>query len=328
MVMHVLRTVGMEFDYLVGSRISGFERMVKLSDAPVIVLEGDEYLTSALDMKPKFLWYQPHLAQITGIAWDHINVFPVYADYVKQFRLFAESMPAGGTLAWYQGDEELQSICKEIKHLQCIPYAAPDYEQMDNGTLVKTSAGEFIMSFFGRHNLENMEGAKILCMKLGISESDFYRAMERFTGTAQRLEKIQEDENRVVYRDFAHSPSKVTATVKAVRERYPDRIFIAVLELHTFSSLQEDFIPHYKGSMDPADIGIVFTDAHVFQLKGRPMPETSFIRQSIGNVTVVTEAQKLRTELAYLPKGKQVVLFMSSGSFGKLPLLECLDQGL
>lgn len=324
MLMHVLADNGMDFDYLVGSQLEGFDRMVKLSDAPVIVIEGDEYLTSALDPVPKFHRYHPHLAMITGIAWDHINVFPTYENYIDQFRIFIKTMEPDGSLFWFSGDEDLCRLASEfIGNLE--PYQCPEFESKPDGAEVITETGRYQLKIFGRHNLENAAGVCRLANKLGISTDQFWNSMQSFGGTARRLEKIEDSENLVVFRDFAHAPSKVKATVEAVREQYPDADLLALFELHTYSSLRADFMPRYHGTLAPADSAMVLYDPHVFELKKMPVPEKSTVESAIGDCTAFDNPTELlnawRLKLAQ-SKGRKVLLIMSSGNLGGIPLKE------
>ena len=234
MILYVLNRLGIEADYMVGAQIEGFERMVRLSDtAKYAVFEGDEYLTSPLDLRSKFLWYHPNTAILTGIAWDHINVFPTFDKYVDTFRKFVDTFEPDGTFIYYSGDENLQKIAAGARgDIQCkVP-----------------------MQVFGQHNMENLQAACMACETIGVKSEDFYREISTFTGAANRLEKIAETQSSVAYKDFAHSPSKLRATVKAVRERYPDKCLVAAMELHTFSSLMADFLPQYNGCMAEADV--------------------------------------------------------------------------
>lgn len=318
MIMHVLKTLGKDFDYLVGSQLEGFETMVKFSDAPIMVIEGDEYLTSTLDPVPKFLKYHPHIALITGIAWDHINVFPTFENYVSQFEAFVSSIEPDGCLIYFKGDEELKRIADGIK-VSKLPYGTPHYH-IRNGNVVVSGEEKYTLEIFGEHNLQNAEGAKLVCQQIGISEKDFYNALGSFTGTAKRLEKVKESDRLVIYRDFAHSPSKLKATVEAVRSRYPEREFMAVFELHTFSSLNKNFLPHYQHSMDQADESIVYFNPHVFELKKMQIIEIQDIKDNFGQaVFAICETDTLKEKILNFTSnvtGKsRVLLLMSSGNF-------------
>lgn len=309
MILYVLQRLGIEADYMVGAQIEGFERMVRLSDtAKYAVFEGDEYLTSPLDLRSKFLWYHPHIAILTGIAWDHINVFPTFPEYVETFRKFIEGVEPGGSFIWYKGDANLRAIAEGArKDISCIPYDA--YE------------GNVQMQVFGKHNMQNLQAAMLACHCIGVSPDDFYREISSFTGASNRLEKICETETSVAYKDFAHSPSKLKATINAVRERYPNKKLIACMELHTFSSLMADFLPQYKGCMAEADVAYVYFNPKVIEHKRLTPITKEEVREAFGteNVEVFTESEALQKAVSrqYSVFRHQGValLMMSSGTF-------------
>ncbi len=309
MILYVLQRLGIEADYMVGAQIEGFERMVRLSDtAKYAVFEGDEYLTSPLDLRSKFLWYHPHIAILTGIAWDHINVFPTFPEYVETFRKFIEGVELGGSFIWYKGDENLRAIAEGArKDISCIPYDAYD--------------GNVQMQVFGKHNMQNLQAAMLACHCIGVSPDDFYREISSFTGASNRLEKICETETSVAYKDFAHSPSKLKATINAVRERYPNKKLIACMELHTFSSLMADFLPQYKGCMAEADVAYVYFNPKVIEHKRLTPITKEEVREAFGteNVEVFTESEALQKAVSrqYSVFRHQGValLMMSSGTF-------------
>lgn len=309
MILYVLQRLGIEADYMVGAQIEGFERMVRLSDtAKYAVFEGDEYLTSPLDLRSKFLWYHPHIAILTGIAWDHINVFPTFPEYVATFRKFIESVEPGGSFIWYKGDENLRAIAEGArKDITCIPYDA--YE------------GNVQMQVFGKHNMQNLQAAMLACHCIGVAPDDFYREISSFTGASNRLEKICETETSVAYKDFAHSPSKLKATINAVRERYPNKKLIACMELHTFSSLMADFLPQYKNCMAEADVAYVYFNPKVIEHKRLTPITKEEVREAFGteNVEVFTESEALQKAVSrqYSVFRHQGValLMMSSGTF-------------
>ena len=309
MILYVLQRLGIEADYMVGAQIEGFERMVRLSDtAKYAVFEGDEYLTSPLDLRSKFLWYHPHIAILTGIAWDHINVFPTFPEYVETFRKFIEGVEPGGSFIWYMGDENLRAIAEGArKDITCIPYDAYD--------------GNVQMQVFGKHNMQNLQAAMLACHCIGVSPDDFYREISSFTGASNRLEKICETETSVAYKDFAHSPSKLKATINAVRERYPNKKLIACMELHTFSSLMADFLPQYKGCMAEADVAYVYFNPKVIEHKRLTPITKEEVREAFGteNVEVFTESEALQKAVSrqYSVFRHQGValLMMSSGTF-------------
>ncbi len=306
MILYVLQRLGIEADYMVGAQIEGFERMVRLSDtAKYAVFEGDEYLTSPLDLRSKFLWYHPHIAILTGIAWDHINVFPTFPQYVDTFRQFVHTI--SDTFIYYQGDENLRLLAEEISHqpsaISCVPYDA--YQ------------GEVRMQVFGRHNMQNLQAAMLACHCIGVSPDDFYREISTFTGASNRLEKICETETSVAYKDFAHSPSKLRATVNAVRERYPEKRLIACMELHTFSSLMADFLPQYKDCMAEADMAFVYFNPKVIEHKRLTPITKEEVREAFGteNVEVFTESAALQERLKGISYSNAALLMMSSGTF-------------
>ena len=314
MILYVLQRLGIEADYMVGAQIEGFERMVRLSDtAKYAVFEGDEYLTSPLDLRSKFLWYHPHVAILTGIAWDHINVFPTFPEYVDTFRKFVDSFEPNGSFIYYEGDENLRHIAEGArKDITCIPYDA--YE------------GKVEMQVFGRHNMQNLQAAMLACHCIGVAPEDFYREISTFTGASNRLEKICETESSVAYKDFAHSPSKLKATVNAVRERYPEKRLIACMELHTFSSLMADFLPQYKDCMAEADVAYVYFNPKVIEHKRLTPITAEDVRKAFGteNVEVFTESEALQTALKKTINDQKAndktvngiaLLMMSSGTF-------------
>ena len=324
MIVHVLRHAGVEFDYLVGAQLDGFDCMVRLSPtSKVAVIEGDEYLASALQPVPKFHLYRPDIALISGIAWDHINVFTTYADYVDQFRKFIQVIEPGGKLIYCAEDPEVKELAGEKGvEVQRIPYGTPPHRIKDGITELETPSGPVPLQVFGRHNLQNLEGARHVCHQLGIGDAEFHAAIATFHGAARRLELLAEVPGRVVYKDFAHSPSKLKATVDAVREQYPGRRLVACMELHTFSSLSEGFLDQYAGCMDAADSAIVFYDPHAVQLKRLPSIPPERIRKAFAREDV----QVLRDPIAVMGAvrggigGESVLLMMSSGNFGGLDL--------
>lgn len=320
MILYVLNRLGIEADYMVGAQIEGFERMVRLSDtAKYAVFEGDEYLTSPLDLRSKFLWYHPHVAILTGIAWDHINVFPTFPEYVETFRKFVKSIEPKGSFIYFKGDENLKQIADEMTSLRhddmtIIPYDA--YE------------GNVPMQVFGRHNMQNLQAAMLACHCIGVAPDDFYREISSFTGASNRLEKIAETETSVAYKDFAHSPSKLKATVNAVRERYPNKKLVACMELHTFSSLMADFLPQYKDCMAEADIAYVYFNPKVIEHKRLTPITKDEVRDAFGtkNVEVFTESAALQERLKEIDYRNVVLLMMSSGTFDGIDVKEFANQ--
>ncbi|MDR0229236.1 MAG: Mur ligase domain-containing protein [Flavobacteriaceae bacterium] len=326
MILHVLNYHNVTVDYLVGAQLEGFDRMVNLtSDNEFIVIEGDEYLSSALDRRPKFHLYQPNIALLSGIAWDHINVFPTFENYVDQFKIFIEKMVNGGIMVYNEEDPIVKQIVEEATSpIRKLPYNTPEYT-IDSGiTYLHTPEGEMPLEVFGQHNLSNLNGAKWICQNMGIDEADFYEAIASFKGAAKRLEKLYDNKATVVFKDFAHSPSKVKATTEAVRSQYPDKKIIACLELHTYSSLNSDFLVEYKGALDAATDAIVFYSADALKIKRMPeisqeQMQTAFQRE--GLITY-TNANDFHQFLNNLDLSNAVLLFMSSGDYGGLNLNE------
>ena len=316
MILYVLNRLGIEADYMVGAQIEGFERMVRLSDtAKYAVFEGDEYLTSPLDLRSKFLWYHPHVAILTGIAWDHINVFPTFPEYVETFRKFVDSFEPNGSFIYYKGDENLRAIAEGArKDITCIPYS--EY------------TGDVAMQVFGKHNMQNLQAAMLACHCIGVKPDDFYREIASFTGASNRLEKIAETADCVAYKDFAHSPSKLKATVNAVRERYPEKRLVACMELHTFSSLMADFLPQYKGCMAEADVAYVYFNPKVIEHKRLTPITAEEVREAFGtqNVEVFTESEALQAKLRSLEYKNTALLMMSSGTFDGVNIKEFAAQ--
>ncbi len=324
MVMHVLHTNGLDIDYMVGAKVKGFDTGVRLStDAPIIVIEGDEYLASPIERESKFMFYHPHIALITGVAWDHINVFPVYEGYVDQFRKFANSIESGGSISYYAGDKELQRIFSGYQgSARVIPYTASTYEIRNNKTYVKTRDGEYQMIIFGTHNMQNIEGARTVCREVGITDHQFYSAMQTFEGAANRLQELGKNSQTIIYKDFAHSPSKLQATVNAMKEQYPDRRLTAVMELHTFSSLNKDFLQEYHGGMNKADTAVVFIDHEAMRLKQMPPLDPHLIIDSFGrkDVKVFSSKEELQTFLLLQNWHENNLLLMTSGQFGGMDI--------
>jgi UDP-N-acetylmuramate: L-alanyl-gamma-D-glutamyl-meso-diaminopimelate ligase len=321
MIMHILRHQGIDFDYLVGAKVAGFELSVKLTDAPIIVLEGDEYPASPEEKRPKIFFYHPHISVLSGIAWDHINVFPTYEIYFNQFEQYLQGMGNDVKLFYNNEDPEVQrAVSTAATHVQAVPYETPDFHYEDGTPVMDTKAGPVTVSVFGRHNLQNMQAAINVCMELGVTESDCYNAIASFTGAARRLEKVKEEGSLLVYRDFAHAPSKLRATLNAVREAYAGHHLVACFELHTFSSLNEQFLSEYAHSMDAADEGIVYFSHHALQLKGLPNLERSTVKTYFrrDDITVIDNKRELEQTVTQMisGKGKPVfLLLMSSGTF-------------
>ena len=321
MVMHVLKFYLKDFDYLVGAQLEGFETMARFSDAPMTIIEGDEYLSSPIDRRPKFLHYLPDLAVITGIAWDHINVFPDFSDYKNQFLLFAQSMPASGKLFYYQNDPYLPELLS-TSNIDCevIPYEGFNFKVKNNQTILISETGEEIpLQIFGAHNLQNLQAAFYLCQELGISSKDFFAAIRSFKGAAKRLDFLCKTDSAVAYKDFAHAPSKVKATTEAMQAQYPNRKLVACVELHTFSSLNKKFLPHYKATLAAADHAFVFYSEHTLKMKKLPLIKPADIQKAFNhpNLTVIqNDFSKLGKALKLFDWQEQNLLLMTSGNFG------------
>lgn len=324
MILHVLNYHHIEVDYMVGAQLEGFDTMVKLTHHnEFIILEGDEYLSSPIDSRSKFLLYKPNIALISGIAWDHINVFPTFANYKQQFVAFVNSISPGGALIYNEEDPEVKEVIgKSENYLKKFPYHTPAYTIKNEKVYVHTEQGEIQLSVFGRHNILNMEGARLICNQLGLQDEDFYEAIISFKGASRRLEKIYETPEYVVYKDFAHAPSKVSATVKAVKENYQNKTLVTCLELHTYSSLNPEFLQQYKNSLEGADQAIVFYSREALKIKRMQPISEDFIIKSFGypHLKVFTEPESLEEYLKNLNKDNSVFLMMSSGNYGGMNL--------
>jgi UDP-N-acetylmuramate: L-alanyl-gamma-D-glutamyl-meso-diaminopimelate ligase len=324
MILHVLKERKISCDYMVGAQLEGFDVMVKLTeDAPYMIIEGDEYLTSPIDPRPKFHLYKPDIALISGIAWDHINVFPTFENYIDQFIGFIHQVTTGGTLIFCEEDEELKKIALESRDdIEILPYNTPEYRVSDGHTKVIYGLKHYPVMVFGKHNLQNLEGARLVCHQLGVSNEDFYRDISSFRGASKRLELISENENTRVYKDFAHAPSKLKATINAVKEQYPLQPVVACMELHTFSSLSSGFLSHYKGSMEKADCAIVYFSPHALAMKRLPEITAEQVKEGFGrkDLLVFTDPSALSDYLLSQPWAGKVLLMMSSGNFDGLDL--------
>ncbi len=322
MILHVLHYHEKEVDYMVGAQLEGFDTMVHLTEEnDFMVLEGDEYLSSPIDRRPKFHLYQPNIALVSGIAWDHINVFPTFDNYVDQFRIFIDSIVNGGALVYNEEDEEVKKLAEATQNpIRKFPYRIPEYRVEDGETLLQTPEGEMPIEVFGAHNLSNLAGAKWICQHMGIDEDDFYEAIASFKGASKRLEKIAENSTSVAYKDFAHSPSKVGATTKAVKEQYQDRKVIACLELHTYSSLNAEFLQEYNGALDAADEAVVFYSPHAVKIKQLEEVSTSQIEEAFSrdDLIIYTNPEEFQQYLKQKEFSNTALVLMSSGNYGGL----------
>ncbi len=325
MILHVMKHSGMDTDYLLGASVPGVDGNVRLSHtAPMIIIEGDEYLTSPIDPRPKFHLYKPHVAVISGIAWDHINVFKTFDDYVKQFEIFADLIETQGKLIYCDDDTEVIKVAQNSRQdIERIPYYLPAHRIENGKTYLQTDFGEVKLEVFGNHNLFNIEAARLVCETAGIDAKTFYSHIATWEGAYNRLTKIHEKDGLTVFRDFAHAPSKVEATIAAVRQQFAEYHFIACLELHTFSSLSKEFLPHYKGSMNRCDVPLLYFNPHAVEMKKLEMPRTDDIIAGFGNteLKVFTDAQLLKKEIHKHIQSNTVILYMSSGNFDGMELL-------
>ena len=322
MILHVLKYHHKEVDFMVGAQLEGFETMVHLTEHnDFIVLEGDEYLSSPIDPRPKFHLYKPNIALLSGIAWDHINVFPTYQEYVEQFRIFIDSIVKGGILVYNEEDKELAKIVEETTNtIRKHPYKTPEYKIEEGITLLETPEGDMPIEVFGKHNLNNLAGAKWICQHMGIDEDDFYEAIASFRGASKRLEKIVETGTSLVFKDFAHSPSKVLATTVAVKEQYPEKRLIACLELHTYSSLNGKFLEQYKNALNQADVPVVFYSPEAVEMKqlqaiSKDQIYAAFQREDL---IIFTNPESFKNYLKEQDLDNSVLLLMSSGNYGGL----------
>ena len=319
MILHVFKYHNLKFDYLVGAQIEGFDTMVGLSDeAEYMIIEGDEYLSSPIDRRPKFHLYKPHIALISGIAWDHINVFPTFENYVEQFKIFTDTIIDKGNLIYYENDIEIQKIAKNCSSkINKLPYQAFN-SRVENGiTYILLEDKEIKLKIFGKHNLENLNGARLVCNKANITDEMFYEAISSFGGAAKRLQLLNSNKNTNVYLDFAHSPSKLKATISAVKEQFTNRKLIACMELHTFSSLKKEFLPQYNGSMSPADKAFVYFSPDTVKHKRLKKISVEQVKQAFhsDNVKVYTDTKELQKDLLAINFKDKNLLLMSSGNF-------------
>ena len=324
MVLHVLNQNGREVDFMVGAQLEGFETMVHLTDEnDFILLEGDEYLSSPIDRRPKFHLYKPNIALLSGISWDHINVFPTKEIYLKQFELFLETMVSGGVLVYNKLDSQVNQISIDCKRpIRKLEYTMPDY-YIDNGiSFLRTDEGDLPLKIFGDHNLSNLSGAKLICQLMGVQEEEFNNSISSFKGADKRLESILVMKDRNVFKDFAHSPSKVIATVKALKNQYQNRKLIALLELHTFSSLNKEFIVEYKDSLKSADIAVLFYDPKAIKNKGLSAIDDKMIKKAFNDnkLIIFSNSGQLSDFLLSQSYVNANLLIMSSGNYASLDL--------
>lgn len=335
MILHVLDFHKIDCDYLVGAQLEGFDTMVKLTkEAKIAVIEGDEYLSSPIDRRPKFHLYKPNIALMSGIAWDHINVFPTFENYVEQFKIFIDLIEQGGSLVYCELDEEVKKVCETAPaDIKKLPYGIPEHKIENGITFLQIEKNEksvtnVPLQIFGEHNLMNVTGARLVCNQLDISDEQFYDAIRYFKGAAKRLELIKKNEVTAIYKDFAHSPSKLKATTQAVKKQFPKRKLIACMELHTFSSLNDAFLNEYKGSMELADEAIVYFNPHTIEHKKlKPITEEQ-VKQAFGghNIKTYTNSQLLLNDLLQMNFENKNLLMMSSGNFDGMDLKSLGDN--
>lgn len=322
MILHVMHYHQIEVDYMVGAQLEGFDTMVHLTEEnDFIVLEGDEYLSSPIDRRPKFHLYQPNIALLSGIAWDHINVFPTFENYVEQFEIFVNQITKGGILVYNEEDETVKKVAETTTNtIRRLPYTTPKYTVKEGTTFLDTPEGPMPIEVFGAHNLNNLAGAKWICQNMGVDEADFYQAIASFKGASKRLEKIVEGKGKVAYKDFAHSPSKVSATTQAVKNQYPNRKLIACLELHTYSSLNAEFLKEYQGALDAADVAVVFYSPDAVKIKQLEEVTYEQIAQSFerDDLIIYTNAIDFKNFLFSQNFEDSALLLMSSGNYGGL----------
>lgn len=331
MILHVLDQLNIETDYMVGSKLEGFEVMVKLSDAPYIVLEGDEYLSSPIDRRPKFHLYHPHIALLSGVAWDHINVFPTFNIYLEQFEKFIGLIEKMGSLIYCSEDKYLVELNKTAREdVKVISYDVPNFNinAEDYKSEINFEGNHYSLSVFGKHNLMNLEGARRVCEQIGVEAKEFYKAISSFSGASNRLETIGKNDTCTIYKDFAHSPSKLKATTTAVKEQFADRKLFACMELHTFSSLNSEFLKEYGGAMDKADMALVYFNPHTIAHKRLDPISEEQVKQAFAreDLVVFTDSKKLLERLHSENWENQNLLLMSSGNFDGVDYLELVGE--
>jgi UDP-N-acetylmuramate: L-alanyl-gamma-D-glutamyl-meso-diaminopimelate ligase len=325
MIMHVLKANNLDFDYLVGAQLEGFDTMVHLSDAPIMVIEGDEYLASPLHLTPKIHTYQPHISIITGIAWDHINVFPTFENYRQQFSIFLDTLPMGAKVFFYEKDKNLMQIVdnhlnKNTNSIELQPYDAISATIKNGKTTIHIDEKQYSLAVFGAHNLQNMQAAYLVCAEIGVSAEAFFTAMQTFKGAAKRLQLLRETTSSVTYLDFAHAPSKVKATLQAFRDQFPNRRLTVCLELHTFSSLNKNFLPEYKNALNAADQAIVFYSPHTLAMKRLPPLDAKEMKDYFQhpNLTVLHTPDDLLSHIRATNWINHNLILMTSGNFNGL----------
>ncbi|MEC3880980.1 UDP-N-acetylmuramate--L-alanine ligase [Parapedobacter sp. 10938] len=332
MIMHVLQSIGRDFDFLVGAKLDDFDHMVRLTkDAPIIIIEGDEYLASAVDQQPKFLLYKPHIALISGVAWDHVNAFPTFENYVDQFRLFIKSIEPKGTLVYNKEDKTLQEVVLEDQSkINKHGYRTPEYTINKGITSMHTHIGEVPLQVFGRHNLSNIAAAFTVCEWLGVERDDFYAAIRQFKGATRRLEYVASDNDSVVYQDFAHTPAKLRASIHALKEQFPTKALVAIIELHTYSSLNEAYLNEYRDTMQEAEYPAVFINQEALKQRNAESISEATLKQAFNQPDLVylNGIDRMKAYLDDLSPAGKNLLFMSSGNYGGINLVNFADKFL
>lgn len=330
MILHALQTLNVKTDYMVGAMLEGFEVMVKVEDdSKYMVLEGDEYLSSTLDRRPKFHLYKPDIAIINGIAWDHINVFPTFENYVEQFKIFADKIENGGRLIYFDGDENIRNIAANVRNdIKTMPYNGLNFRVENGKTIVLNGDKEYPMLVFGRHNMINMNAAMLACESLGINRDSFLETMQSFKGAAKRLELLASNDTKAIYTDFAHSPSKLKATIEAVKEQYSNRKLVACMELHTFSSLSKNFLEQYKGCMNKADKALVYYNHHAIELKRLEELSIELVEKAFDKegLKVTTDSSEFVQFVKQNAEDNTNILIMSSGNFGGVNIKQLAEE--
>jgi len=329
MIMHVLKELNRDFDYVVGAELEGFENMVQLSkDAPYIIIEGDDYYASVLDKRPKFLLYKANIGLISGIAWDHVDVYPTFEIYLQQFKLFIESIEPKGTLIYNKEDKKVQELVSDDNSkINKHGYRTPEFTINKGLTSVQTPEGEVPLQIFGRHNLSNIAAAYTVCEWLGISRKEFFGAIQSFKGASRRLEFVTSNSESVVYKDFAHTPSKVRASIQAVKEQYPEKTLVAIMELPANVSLNESFLSEYKDTMNRADVPLLFINQETFKQKNLIPVSDELLKKAFNNENIIcfNTVHSLKNYLSSVDSKGKNLLFMSSGNFGGISLLNFAD---
>lgn len=330
MILHALQVLNVKTDYMVGAMLEGFEVMVKVEDdSKYMVLEGDEYLSSTLDRRPKFHLYKPDIAIINGIAWDHINVFPTFENYVEQFKIFADKIENGGRLIYFDGDENIRNIAANVRNdIKTMPYNGLNFRVENGKTIVLNGDKEYPMLVFGRHNMINMNAAMLACESLGINRDSFLETMQSFKGAAKRLELLASNDTKAIYTDFAHSPSKLKATIEAVKEQYPNRKLVACMELHTFSSLSKNFLEQYKGCMNKADKALVYYNHHAIELKRLDDLSVELVEKAFDKegLKITTDSSEFVQFVKQNTEDNTNILIMSSGNFGGVNIKQLAEE--